>query len=67
MNDFTDGITVEVMARRLTPREAAHVKYMTYMLRCATDEESLRLAERVTDPGHRWFCYCLDAIARREN
>jgi hypothetical protein len=64
--DWTSGITVEVMRQRLTPKQAAHVKYMELVIRSCTDQESLDYADRVigNDPRHRWFCFCLDVVAR---
>jgi hypothetical protein len=56
------------LAAWLTPKEAAHVKYMVAMLRAASvqDEHTRRLDEMMhNDAEHRWFCFCLDAIARR--
>jgi hypothetical protein len=68
-DDFTDGITVEIMAKNFTPKQAAHIKYKVLAIRAVTDKESLEYSDRVigNDPGHRWFCFCLDAVARRES
>lgn len=59
--------TVARMAAWLTPRQAAHVKYMAAMLRegSVIDEHSARIDAVINgNPGHRMFMYCLDAVAR---
>jgi hypothetical protein len=56
------------MAAILTPKQAAHVNYMVLMLRAASvqDEHTRRSDEMLhNDAEHRWFCFCLDAIARQ--
>lgn len=65
--DWTNGITIARMAATLTPKRAARVKYRVLMFR-SMDPEGARLIDPVleNDPGHRWFCFCLDAVARQE-
>jgi hypothetical protein len=67
-DDWTDGITVAAIAAQLSPQQAARVKYQVLALRACTDAGSLEYSDRVigNDPGHRWFCFCLDVTARRE-
>ena len=62
-----DEWSVGRMAALFSPREAAQIKYQVHMLRCL-DSKGARYMDRVTadDGGHRWFTYCLDAVARRE-
>lgn len=63
--DWTNGITIGLMARRLTPKQAARVKYRALLFRSM--DPSPRIDALVdSDPGHRWFCFCLDAVARQE-
>jgi hypothetical protein len=65
-DDWTDGITIAALAARFTPRQAARIKANVLVLRSHTDRESLEYWDPVfdNDPGHRWFCFCLDAVAR---
>jgi hypothetical protein len=63
--DWTDGISVAVMARRLTPKQASRVKYRALLFGSADPNPRLDDLLR-DDPGHRWFMYCLDAMARQE-
>jgi hypothetical protein len=63
--DWTNGITIELMSRRLTPRQAAKVKYRAMIFRDMDPDPRID-ALIDGDPGHRWFCFCLDAVARQE-
>jgi hypothetical protein len=65
-DDWTGGICIALLARRLTPRQAARVKYRTANLRACADAESLAYSDAMTrnDIAHQWFCFCLDAVAR---
>lgn len=63
--DWTSGISVALMARRLTPEQAARVKYRALLF--SSMDPSPHIDELLrNDPVHRWFCFCLDAVARRE-
>ena len=57
--DWTSGISIAQMAREFTPKQAARVKYHALLFR--DPDDLLR-----DNPGHRWFCFCLDAVARME-
>lgn len=51
---------------RLGPQGAAHVNYMALLMRECTEPDP-RIDKLINDdPGHRWFCYCLSAIARSD-
>lgn len=63
--DWTNGITIELMTRRFTPRQAARVKYRELLFRSMDPDPRLD-ALVDSDPGRRWFCFCLDAVARLE-
>lgn len=64
---WMDGISVAQMSALLTPKQAARVKWRVLALRACTDAESLAYSDWLfdNDAGHRWFCFCLDAAARR--
>ena len=64
--DWTNGITIAVMAANLTPRQAARVKYMELALRSCYEPDPRIDALLANNIGHRWFCFCLDAVARQE-
>jgi hypothetical protein len=64
MNEDLSQWTVARMAELFTPQRAAHIKYMTAMLRCASEPDPRLDALVDGDPGHRMFVYCLDAVAR---
>jgi hypothetical protein len=65
--DWTNGISVAVMAARLTPKQAARVKYYELLFRPEDpDSYDLRIDALLRNNiGHQWFCFCLDAIARQ--
>jgi hypothetical protein len=65
VSDWTNGVTVAQMAGRLTPREAARVKYRAMLFRPVVRSPQL---DALVDgnAAHRWFCFCLDAVARTE-
>jgi hypothetical protein len=67
VSDWTNGITIALMSRRLTPKQAARVKYRVLALRACAEPDPHVDALFDNDPGHRWFCFCLDAVARRES
>lgn len=64
-DDWTDGITIAVMAARFTPQQAARIKYKAAVMQLASvpDDRIERMLR--WDPGHQWFLFCLDAVARR--
>lgn len=63
--DWTNGISVAQMSRQLTPRQAARVKYRVALF--SSMDPSPHIDELLrNDPVHRWFCFCLDAVARQE-
>lgn len=64
-DDWTNGISVTQMARQFTPKQAARIKYRALLFRSMDPEPRLD-ALLDSDPGHRWFCFCLDAVARME-
>lgn len=63
--DWTGGLTVARMAERFTPREAAAVKARAAWLRLNTEPDERTDAMLRWHPGHQWFLFCLDAVARR--
>lgn len=65
MRDWTNGITIAVLAARLTPQEAARVKYRALLFR-SMDPSPRIDALLAGDIGHQWFMFCLDAVARQE-
>lgn len=65
-NDWTNGITIAVMAQRLTPAQAARVKRMEFVLRSFAEPDPQIDQLLANDIGHQWFCFCLDAVARQE-
>lgn len=67
MQDFTCGISVEQMSRQFTPKQAARVKYRTLLFRDTRHQDPEIDLLFDNDPGHRWFLFCLDAVARRES
>ena len=65
MSTEAGGVTIAMMAERLTPRQAARVKYQALIF--AAMDPSPRIDELLANnAGHRWFCFCLDAVARLE-
>lgn len=51
-----------------TPKQAARVKYRALLFRLAGPEGARQLSRLTSeDPRHRWFMFCLDAVARRES
>lgn len=66
-DDWTSGWTIERMAAVFTPKAAARIKYRAIVMHLAADPESRSYADRLMreDAGHQWFCFCLDAVARR--
>jgi hypothetical protein len=63
--DWTNGISIALMGRRLTPKQAARVKYRAMIFR---DMDPSPHLDQLLDSNHshRWFCFCLDAVARQE-
>lgn len=66
--DWTNGITIDIMGKILTPKQAARVKYRALIFR-EMDPAGAEWFDQVTkdEIGHQWFCFCVDAVARREN
>jgi len=57
------------MRKWFTPKQAARIKWEAMRVRDLADEESRLLSDPVfeNDPGHQWFLYCLDSVARMPN
>ena len=65
MSTEAGGVTIAMMAARLTPRQAARVKYQALIFD-AMDPSPRIDALMASSAGHQWFCFCLDAVARLE-
>jgi hypothetical protein len=59
--------TPATFAAVITPQRAVAAKITGARLRVAADRESLRRQDLLLEnsAAHQWFCYCLDAVARR--
>jgi hypothetical protein len=65
VSDWTNGVSVAQMAARFTPGQAARLKYQALIFRPASPSPQF---DALVDGNraHRWYCFCLDAVARLE-
>jgi hypothetical protein len=63
--DWTGGLTVARMAEQFTPQEAARIKAQSAALKLNIEPDEHIDTMMRWHPGHQWFLFCLDAVARR--